>query len=95
MFLHFLTRDYVEELGQFHTGVPAEFAHTPQGIEITRGLEELGNEYDLGLEYGNAPQDYHLTSDPFPSNSSLLSLFANEVGCHYVLLLDYRTLTHL
>lgn len=65
---------------QFHTGIPAAFAHTPLGVEITRGLQGIAKKYDLDHQFGVAPQDYHLSSVPFPSNASLLSLVANQVG---------------
>jgi len=63
----------------FHTGVSAAFAHTPLGEEITSGLNGITKKYDLTLQYGTAPQDFHIDAVPFPSNSSLLSLLADQV----------------
>ncbi|KAI0061923.1 hypothetical protein BV25DRAFT_715601 [Artomyces pyxidatus] len=81
---------------EYHTGRGNHSFDTWLGQEITRGLNELAESYDLSYLYGTAPQDYSLSrwvstspeartgtdspsSDPYPSNGSLLTLFIEQV----------------
>jgi hypothetical protein len=64
---------------EYHTGVSNRTYDTPQGKEITQGLLNLWNQFDLSYFYGTAPQDYFLSRAPYPSNSSSLSLFIEDV----------------
>ncbi|OCB88287.1 hypothetical protein A7U60_g4589 [Sanghuangporus baumii] len=63
---------------EFHTGRNNRTFETWYGSSITRGLEELAENYDLSFEYGIAPRDYTISRDPYPSNGSSLTLFIEE-----------------
>ncbi|CCO30447.1 putative protein PB2B2,06c [Rhizoctonia solani AG-1 IB] len=52
---------------------------TSKGKKITSGVSALAKAWNLTQVYGNAPQDYYLSRTPYPSNSSVLTLFVNEV----------------
>ncbi|KAJ7894514.1 Metallo-dependent phosphatase-like protein [Mycena olivaceomarginata] len=50
---------------------------TTRGVAITKGLEQLAKEFDLGFTYGTAPHDFTIISAaPYPANNSLLSLMS-------------------
>jgi len=63
----------------YHTHVPAKQASTPLGRSVDAGLNAIAKEFDITMVYGTAPQDYFLDRTPFPGNSSLLSLVADQV----------------
>ncbi|KAI0076521.1 hypothetical protein K474DRAFT_1662882 [Panus rudis PR-1116 ss-1] len=63
---------------QFHTGQGNRTFDTPLGKAITKGLNQLAKQFDLNFKFGTAPQDYTINRVPFPSNNSLLSLYAVE-----------------
>ncbi|KAG8679777.1 hypothetical protein FRC09_018736, partial [Ceratobasidium sp. 395] len=52
---------------------------TAQGKKITAGVSALAKGWNLTEKYGTAPQDYYLSRTPYPSNSSVLSLFVDQV----------------
>ncbi|KAF8306030.1 hypothetical protein DL93DRAFT_2065823 [Clavulina sp. PMI_390] len=62
---------------KFHTG--AAIFDTPVGVAITKGITALSKAFNISYVFGTAPQDYYLSRVPFPSNQSVLSLFADEV----------------
>ncbi|KAI0031968.1 Metallo-dependent phosphatase-like protein [Vararia minispora EC-137] len=64
---------------EYHTRTRNSTFDTSVGQEITQGLDALSVSYDLGFQYGIAPQDYFLTAAPYPSNSSALTLLSQEV----------------
>ncbi|KAI0031972.1 Metallo-dependent phosphatase-like protein [Vararia minispora EC-137] len=64
---------------EYHTRRSNATFDTASGKAITKGLNNLAQQFDLSLTYGTAPQDYTLSRDPYPSNGSLLSLFADQV----------------
>ncbi|RPD57973.1 hypothetical protein L226DRAFT_492978 [Lentinus tigrinus ALCF2SS1-7] len=64
---------------EYHTGRGNFTFDTLQGKYITKGLNNLAEEFDLSLLYGTAPQDYTISQVPYPSNNSLLSLFAEAM----------------
>lgn len=72
---------------EYHTKSDMSSFDTTKGQEITAGLNQLFVDFDLGFTYGTAPQDYTLTQVPYPSNGSLLSLFA-ELATPYALSLN-------
>ncbi|KAG6891170.1 hypothetical protein C0992_009785 [Termitomyces sp. T32_za158] len=63
---------------QYHTGIKDADFDTTLGTFITRGLKALAEKFGLNLVYGNAPRDYTMNQSPYPSDSSLLSLFAEK-----------------
>ncbi|EJD02037.1 uncharacterized protein FOMMEDRAFT_86703 [Fomitiporia mediterranea MF3/22] len=63
---------------EFHTGRSNNSFDTPNGLDVSQGLRELAERFDLNFTYGIAPQDYTLTRDPYPSNGSSLSLFIEQ-----------------
>ncbi|TFY66095.1 hypothetical protein EVG20_g4990 [Dentipellis fragilis] len=63
---------------EYHTGRRNNTFDTAHGQEITKGLNQLFDNFDLSFLYGTAPQDYTLNRNPYPSNGSLLSLFAEQ-----------------
>ncbi|KAI0629441.1 Metallo-dependent phosphatase-like protein [Trametes polyzona] len=63
---------------EYHTRRSNFSFDTFQGEQITRGLNELAKRFNLSELFGIAPQDYTISQAPFPSNNSLLSLFAAE-----------------
>ncbi|KAG8693495.1 hypothetical protein FRC08_009082 [Ceratobasidium sp. 394] len=52
---------------------------TAKGKKITAGISALAKAWNLTDKYGTAPQDYYLSRTPYPSNSSVLSLFVDQV----------------
>ncbi|KAF8655620.1 hypothetical protein AX16_002975 [Volvariella volvacea WC 439] len=60
---------------EFHTGRQGAGFDTAAGKSITKGLENLAKQFDLGFQFGTAPHDFTINRDPYPSNNSLLSLF--------------------
>ncbi|KAJ7286059.1 Metallo-dependent phosphatase-like protein [Mycena rebaudengoi] len=64
---------------EYHTGRGNFSFDTAWGRSITKGLEKLAKTFDLSFEYGVAPHDFTINRSPYPSNNSLLSLFAEEV----------------
>ncbi|PPQ79916.1 hypothetical protein CVT26_004176 [Gymnopilus dilepis] len=63
---------------EFHTKRNNFDFDTVQGLAITAGLNNLAKKYDLSFLYGTAPHDFYLSRAPYPSNDSLLSLFAQD-----------------
>ncbi|TRM68855.1 Metallo-dependent phosphatase-like protein [Schizophyllum amplum] len=63
---------------QFHTLTSNHTFDTEEGANITQGLLDLAEQYDLDYLYGTAPMDYTIDRVPYPSNNSLLSLFVSE-----------------
>ncbi|KAF8173352.1 Metallo-dependent phosphatase-like protein [Mycena galopus ATCC 62051] len=60
---------------EYHTRRGNFSFDTTQGRSITKGLEQLVKEFDLGFTYGTAPHDFTLYQCGFPNNS-LLSLMS-------------------
>ncbi|KAF8911569.1 Metallo-dependent phosphatase-like protein [Gymnopilus junonius] len=63
---------------EFHTNRKTFNFDTLQGLSITAGLNALAKKFDLSFLYGTAPHDFYLSRAPYPSNDSLLSLFAQD-----------------
>ncbi|TCD62703.1 hypothetical protein EIP91_006528 [Steccherinum ochraceum] len=63
---------------EFHTRTRNASFDTSSGKSITQGLLQLAEKFDLNFKFGTAPQDFTIDRSPFPSNSSLLSLYAAE-----------------
>ncbi|PSS37383.1 hypothetical protein PHLCEN_2v773 [Hermanssonia centrifuga] len=63
---------------EYHAGRSNFTFDTRTGQSITRGLEQLSKNFDLDFFFGTAPQDYTLSRSPYPSNGSLLTLFATQ-----------------
>ncbi|KAI0090834.1 Metallo-dependent phosphatase-like protein [Irpex rosettiformis] len=63
---------------EYHTGRENVTFDTASGKSITKGLEELAKRFDLDFEFGTAPHDYYIDRAPYPSNNSLLTLFASQ-----------------
>ncbi|RPD70195.1 hypothetical protein L226DRAFT_539048 [Lentinus tigrinus ALCF2SS1-7] len=64
---------------EFHSGRRNSTFDTLQGKSITKGLNDLAEQFNLSMFYGTAPHDYTLTRAPYPSNDSLLSLYAEAM----------------
>ncbi|KIL68725.1 hypothetical protein M378DRAFT_157830 [Amanita muscaria Koide BX008] len=58
---------------EYHTQTSNQTFDTSLGKSITNGLLALWQSFNLGYEFGTAPQDYYLNRAPYPSNSSLLT----------------------
>ncbi|KAK0218159.1 Metallo-dependent phosphatase-like protein [Armillaria fumosa] len=69
---------------EYHTRESQISFDTKQGKSITAGLNQLAIDFDLNFTYGTAPHDFTITQAPYPSNDSLLSLFA-ELATPYAL----------
>ncbi|ESK91469.1 vacuolar protein [Moniliophthora roreri MCA 2997] len=65
---------------EYHTGREGRSFDTKEGKAITQGLLDLSERFDLNLTYGTAPNDYTIFQVPYPSNTSLLSLFVEEAS---------------
>ncbi|KAJ3484950.1 hypothetical protein NLI96_g5293 [Meripilus lineatus] len=63
---------------EFHTMQRDLTFDTPHGKSISSGLKDLATSFDLDFVFGTAPRDFTISRDPFPSNGSLLTLFATE-----------------
>ncbi|KAL1672005.1 Metallo-dependent phosphatase-like protein [Schizophyllum commune] len=63
---------------QFHTLTSNHTFDTENGTNITQGLLDLAERYDLDYLYGTAPMDYTIDRVPYPSNNSLPYLFISE-----------------
>ncbi|KAH9928983.1 5'-nucleotidase [Amylocystis lapponica] len=63
---------------EYHTQTSNTTFDTPEGQNITAGLQKLAADFDLSYLYGTAPQDYTLSRSTYPSNSSILTLFVSE-----------------
>uniref|UniRef100_A0A0W0FQK1 Calcineurin-like phosphoesterase domain-containing protein n=1 Tax=Moniliophthora roreri TaxID=221103 RepID=A0A0W0FQK1_MONRR len=63
---------------EFHSGKSNTSFDTDAGDSIRRGLYDLSDRFNLDFLFGTAPQDYLLNRAPYPSNNSLLSLFAEQ-----------------
>ncbi|PBK99157.1 hypothetical protein ARMGADRAFT_1007757 [Armillaria gallica] len=63
---------------EYHTQESQVTFDTEQGKSITAGLNQLAVDFDLNFTYGTAPHDFTITQVPYPSNDSLLSLFAEQ-----------------
>ena len=61
---------------QYHT--THDNFDTHSGLNITSGLKELFDKYDLGKVYGKSPHDYTLYRDPATSDRSILKMFVEE-----------------
>lgn len=48
------------------------------GQSITKGLENISKRFSLDFLFGTAPHDFTISRAPYPSNDSLLTLFATE-----------------
>ncbi|KAF4563059.1 hypothetical protein EYR36_003498 [Pleurotus pulmonarius] len=64
---------------EFHSRKKSKKFSTPLGKRITNGLLDLAKRFDLDFMFGTAPQDYVINQAPYPSNRSLLSLYAEQV----------------
>ncbi|KAJ8697154.1 hypothetical protein PTI98_006952 [Pleurotus ostreatus] len=64
---------------EFHSRKRSSKFNTPLGKRITNGLLDLAKRFDLDFVFGTAPQDYVINQAPYPSNQSLLSLYAEQV----------------
>ncbi|KAK0434597.1 Metallo-dependent phosphatase-like protein [Armillaria borealis] len=69
---------------RYHTRESQVSFDTKKGKSITAGLNQLAVDFDLNFTYGTAPHDFTITQVPYPSNGSLLSLFA-ELATPYAL----------
>ncbi|KAJ3737648.1 Metallo-dependent phosphatase-like protein [Lentinula guzmanii] len=65
---------------EYHTQQRNNSFDTAEGQNITQGLQELSDKYELSTLFGYAPQDYTISRNPYPSNGSSLSLFINEAA---------------
>ncbi|KAK7038999.1 hypothetical protein VNI00_010391 [Paramarasmius palmivorus] len=65
---------------EYHTGRNNRTFDTPEGKNITQGLLDLAERFGLNFTYGFAPNDYTISQVPYPSNTSLLSLFIEEAA---------------
>jgi len=75
-----LTRRYLDPNRNTYTyHTQAKNFDTSKGRKITTGLTALAKAWNLTSPYGTAPQDYFLSRTPYPSNSSVLSLFVDQV----------------
>ncbi|KAF9445490.1 hypothetical protein P691DRAFT_265564 [Macrolepiota fuliginosa MF-IS2] len=63
---------------EFHSQKNDKNFDTSLGQHITQGLNDLAKQYDLDFAFGTAPQDFFLSQVPYPSNSSVLSLFIGQ-----------------
>ena len=75
-----ITRRYLDanrNTYQYHT--KREGFDTPGGLALSKGIVDLAKKYNITYEFGTAPKDYYITSEPYDSPSSVLSLFVNEV----------------
>ncbi|KJA28838.1 hypothetical protein HYPSUDRAFT_33230 [Hypholoma sublateritium FD-334 SS-4] len=63
---------------EFHTNTNSRNFNTAQGLSITQGLNKLASKFDLSFLFGTAPHDFTLSRSPYPSNDSLLTLFAQN-----------------
>ncbi|KZP12981.1 Metallo-dependent phosphatase, partial [Athelia psychrophila] len=63
---------------EYHAGISNRTFDTPLGRLITSGLNKLAASFDLSFLFGTAPQDYTLSRSPYPSDNSVLTLFAQE-----------------
>jgi len=63
---------------EYHTNRNNFDFDTSQGLSITAGLNALAKKYHLSFLYGTAPHDFYLSRAPYPSNDSLLSLYAQD-----------------
>jgi hypothetical protein len=63
---------------EYHTKRSNQTFDTAQGKQITKGLEKLSKDFDLDYTYGTAPHDFTLSRNPYPSENSVLSLFATN-----------------
>ena len=61
---------------QYHT--THDKFDTRLGLNITDGLNELFEKYNLGEVLGESPQDYTLYRDPTTSHRSVLKMFVEE-----------------
>ncbi|KAL9712116.1 hypothetical protein Ac2012v2_005193 [Leucoagaricus gongylophorus] len=64
---------------KFHTQTNEHNFDTSLGKQISSGLQQLSTRFNLSAQFGIAPQDYMLFSEPYPSNNSLFSLFIGQV----------------
>ncbi|KAL4249237.1 Calcineurin-like phosphoesterase domain-containing protein [Abortiporus biennis] len=63
---------------EFHTRQKNSSFDTFQGQFISKGLNDLAKKFDLSFQFGVSPHDFTINRAPFPSNDSLLSLFAAQ-----------------
>ncbi|KAH9935239.1 Metallo-dependent phosphatase-like protein [Epithele typhae] len=59
----------------YHTQSDNATFATVEGQQITGGLNELAERFNLGMLFGTAPRDFTIEQAPYPSNGSSLSLF--------------------
>ncbi|KIL65228.1 hypothetical protein M378DRAFT_162158 [Amanita muscaria Koide BX008] len=64
---------------EYHTHQQNKTFDTYLGQNITKGLLDLAQRFDLAYQFGTAPQDYYLSRAPYPSNSSILTELATTV----------------
>ncbi|KAB5590830.1 Vacuolar protein [Ceratobasidium theobromae] len=75
-----MTRRYLDANRNTYTyHTQAKRFDTSKGKKITAGVTALAKAWNLTEVYGTAPQDYYLSRTAYPSNSSVLTLFVNEV----------------
>ncbi|KAH9935240.1 Metallo-dependent phosphatase-like protein, partial [Epithele typhae] len=53
---------------------------TFEGHQITRGLTQLAERFNLSMQFGTAPHDFTISQAPYPSNDSSLSLFVTAMA---------------
>ncbi|RDB25284.1 Uncharacterized protein PB2B2.06c [Hypsizygus marmoreus] len=63
---------------EYHTGLANSTFDTPKGISISSGLKDLAQKFDLSSVLGRAPNDFTINQAPYPSKTSLLTLFIEE-----------------
>ncbi|RDX45298.1 hypothetical protein OH76DRAFT_1358128 [Lentinus brumalis] len=64
---------------EYHSGRSNATFDTQQGISITKGLNDLAEQFNLSMLFGTAPHSYLLSGAPYPSDDSLLSLYAEAL----------------
>ncbi|OCH90565.1 hypothetical protein OBBRIDRAFT_834882 [Obba rivulosa] len=75
------TRRYLDQnrvTYEYHATTSNFTFDTLEGRLITAGMQQLAKDFDLGFQYGVAPQDYFLDAAPYPSNNSVLTLLVAE-----------------
>ena len=75
-----ITRRYLDanrNTYQYHT--KREGFDTPGGLALSKGIVDLAEKYNITFEFGRAPKDWYITSQPYNSSSSVLWLFSKEV----------------
>ncbi|KAG8973651.1 hypothetical protein FRC05_008587 [Tulasnella sp. 425] len=70
---------YQASIDLYHTNTSVTTFDTPEGLSITRSLQELAAKFNLSSTFGVVPKDYYLDRVPYPSEDSVVSLFIDKV----------------